>query len=124
MSHSMIVFVICRLYFSALSFAGFGRQAIVKNSLPALEKRPGAGRYITDNKSIIDDDLGSIAIFSLRFPVRQGKFGYASFPARLARQGRKLSRRRLRKYRRNPAASDIPASYGRRRVCQRFARSA
>ena len=71
----MIVFVICRLHFSALSCAGFGRQAIVKNSLPALEKRPGAGRYITDNKSIIDDDLGSIAIFSLRFPVRQGKFG-------------------------------------------------
>src|SRR5262249_6970279 len=73
MSDSMIVFVICRLHVSALSCAGFGRQAIVKNSLPALEKAPGPGRQVTDNKSIIDDNPGSIAIFSLRFPVRQGK---------------------------------------------------
>src|SRR5262245_46893115 len=69
----LLVFVICRLHFSALSCAGFGRQAIVKNSLPALEKAPGAGRQVADNKSIIGDDPGSIAIFSLRFPVRQGK---------------------------------------------------
>jgi len=48
MGHSMIVFVICRLHFSALSFAGFGRQAIVKNSLPTLEKGPGlVGKSLT-----------------------------------------------------------------------------
>ena len=63
----MIVFLVYKLLLSPLALAGFGRQAIVKIPLLTLAKGPRASDQMADNKSIIDDDPGPIAIFSLRF---------------------------------------------------------
>src|SRR5216683_4178739 len=82
MMNHVIIFLFYKLRFSALSLAGFGRQAIVKIPLPTLGKGPGPSQQVADSKRIIGDDPGPIAISSLRFPVRQGKCGCAGLPAR------------------------------------------
>src|ERR1700730_5051622 len=81
MTH-VIVFLFYKLRFSIFTVAGFGRQAIVKIPLPILGKGPRPSKQVADRKSIIGDGPGPIAILSLRFPVRQGEFGYVGLPAR------------------------------------------
>src|SRR6266851_537693 len=80
----MIVFLFYKLFLSALVLAGIRRQAVVKIPLPTLGKVPGPSKQVADSKRIIGDDPRPIAIFSLRFPVQQGKSRCAGLPARSA----------------------------------------
>jgi hypothetical protein len=57
-----------------------GRQAIIKIYLPTAGKGHLARTQVAESQGIISDDPGSIAIFSLSFPVWQGKCGCAGLP--------------------------------------------
>src|SRR6266446_5896425 len=80
----MIVFLVYELLLSALALAGFGPSGDRQNSPANPWKSPRPSNQAPDRKSIIGDDPGSIVIFSLRFPVRQGESGHAGLPARPA----------------------------------------
>src|SRR6266851_9202702 len=55
----VIVFLFHELRFSALSRAGFGRQAIVKIPLPTDGKDPGPSNQATDHDGLIGAAPGS-----------------------------------------------------------------
>src|SRR6266478_7441638 len=80
----MFVFLVYELLLSALALAGFGPSGDRQNSPANPWKSPRPSNQAPDRKSIIGDYPGSIAIFSLRFPVRQGESGHVGLPARPA----------------------------------------
>src|SRR6266436_3777930 len=80
----MIVFLVYELLLTALALAGFRPSGDRQNSPANPWKSPRPSNQAPDRKSIIGDHPGSIAIFSLRFPVRQGESGHVGLPARPA----------------------------------------